>query len=107
MINDPKTPIQEQIEYSVTNGRSYLTIPYTKLFGQKMALKQWFLFSNFRPFSPLNHSVDKTSLLHYILSFFDVYFEWKERELEEQIQRGIFATVFAAQKRMDLESLAV
>ena len=102
-----KTPLQLQIEGAVTSGRSYLTVPYTTLLGQKRALKQWFLFSNFRPFSPIDHSVDKTSLLHYLPSFIDVYLEWKEAEFEAQVQKGIFATVFAAQNRMNLESKAV
>ncbi len=67
---DKKTSLQLRIESSVTHERSYQRVPYTKLFGQKFALKQWQLFSGLRCFNIYNCSSDKTPLLKY-LSVFD------------------------------------
>jgi len=66
-----KTGIQERIEWSVTNGRSYQEVPYTKLFGKKCALEQWLIFSKFRCVNGNNSSSDKTSLIEYFPFFID------------------------------------
>ena len=64
-----KTSLQLRIEASVTNARSYQEVPYTKLLGQKFALKQWLIFSGLRCFNIYNCSSDKTPLLEYLSAF--------------------------------------
>lgn len=62
-----KTPLQIRIEDSVTNNRFYQTVPYTKLFGQKIALKQWIIYSKDRVLKLYNPAEDETNLLAYLL----------------------------------------
>lgn len=61
-----KTLKQIKIELNITNRRSYQTVPYTKLLGQKNALKQWLLFSNERCVGLGNYDSDKTPFLGYV-----------------------------------------
>jgi len=66
-----KTEIQRRIELSVTNGRSYQEVPYTRLLGNRLALRQWGLFSNCRCIKGNNSPSDKTSFFEYIPFFVD------------------------------------
>ncbi|MBU4069347.1 MAG: hypothetical protein KJ646_00015 [Nanoarchaeota archaeon] len=63
---EEKTSKQIQIELNVTNNKSYQTVPYTKVLGQKNALKQWLLFSNERCIGLYNYNSDQTPFLHYV-----------------------------------------
>lgn len=63
---EEKTLKQIEIELNITHGQSYQTVPHTKLFGQKNALKQWLLFSNERCIGLYNYDSDKTPFLGYI-----------------------------------------
>ncbi len=67
---EKKTLEQIEIELNITNNNSYQTVPYTKLLGQKNALKQWLLFSNERCVGLCNYNSDKTPFLNYIVYTF-------------------------------------
>ncbi len=62
----PKSKIQLRIEFYSTNGRSYQTVPYTSLLGQRNAFKQWLKFSRGRVVSTYRNK-DKTELSLYLL----------------------------------------
>ncbi len=64
-----KSFLQKRIELLVTNERSYLNIPSSKILGQEFALKQWFCFSQNRMYDENNSYNDKASFLSYIVSF--------------------------------------
>ena len=61
MIFDKKTPLQIEFEMAVTNGRSYLRVPYTNFFGKKNALKQWLRFSENSVYCLCNTSIEKVN----------------------------------------------
>ncbi len=75
--NQYKTPIQLLIEFMVTDGRNYQTVPYTKLLGQKRALKQWLVASKVRYIncstSPSNKTPFRFFLKEKINNFFSEY----------------------------------
>jgi len=63
---EKKTLTQIEIELNVTNNKSYQTVPYTKVLGEKNALKQWLLFSNERCIRLHNYNSDQTPFLNYV-----------------------------------------
>ena len=96
-----KTEIQRRIELSVTNGRSYQKIPYTRLLGNRLALRQWGLFSNYRCIKTNNSPSDETSFFEYLPFFVDqrmngiisnytsvLYFMHKQESLLERRVEG-------------------
>ena len=81
-----KTEIQRKIEFAVTKGRTYQTVPHVRFFGDRLALKQWLKYSNFRCFFPHVTSSDSTSFLtYYAYLGYDV----QRRIFEEDVRRGI------------------
>lgn len=62
------------IELTVTDGRSYQTVPYTKLLGQKRALKQWLLASKVRHFNGYTSPSDKTPFRFFLKEEIDNFF---------------------------------
>ncbi|MFH1521637.1 MAG: hypothetical protein ABIF18_01635 [archaeon] len=64
-----KSFLQKRIELLVTNERSYLNIPSSKILGQEFALKQWLCFSQNRMYDENNSHSNKASFLSYLVSF--------------------------------------
>lgn len=64
-----KTKMQLRIERVVTNGRNYQTVPYTRVLGERRALKQWLRHSRLKIFNLVNSPCDKTALLEYKAMF--------------------------------------
>ncbi len=60
------------MEKSVTNGRMYQRVPFTRVMGNRKALQQWLAFSEIRVYNPINilNNKDKTSLLPYLEHYF-------------------------------------
>src|SRR4030042_2831242 len=70
-MNPKKTPMQIRVEMLATNGRGYSNVPYTKVFGEKSALRQWLRFSRVRVYNTtLNEQRgDKISLFPYLVLY--------------------------------------
>lgn len=77
-----KTQLQIDIETSVTSGRSYLRVPYTKLFGKKRSLRQWLRFAEYRMLSLYNTTAEKLPLSVFL-----------PRYLKEEIPRVVIGMV--------------
>ena len=76
-----KTEIQKRIEANVSNERNYQRVPYLKLFGQKIALRQWLRFSRARCINEYTNPSDKT----YFLDYLPIFIEFEKREFKKNL----------------------
>ena len=65
-----KTPMQQRIEFIVTNGIGYERIPYVKFLGEKIALKTWLKFSRER-FMRNSNYIQRLSSLDIAKRYFE------------------------------------
>ena len=96
-----KTPIQLRIEGAISNGKSYQMVPYTKLLGNRLALKQWLLFSKVRCvnlYNPISSKEDKTRLSEYVLAM-------HKKIASEIVIEHVYAYMLTLQKFRKIEGL--
>ncbi len=74
--------MQLRIEKAVPSASTYQHVPYTRVLGNKLALKMWGIFSGYRVINLVNSQSDDTKLGEFFAEYV------KAGKLEENIKNS-------------------